>query len=157
MTKFIAAEAVEKLEYDFTEFGGGTGVIPEPSTGAVNQFFKDTKKMIREVRALQQTAESLNVEGMTEQEVAEQIGKIDEATEGATQMQSAMVENIAILCGADRFETKDDDGNVIESHVEGGSPTFEELNRLPHRVLQAFSQWLMDQIRPKKTTPDYRG
>lgn len=159
MAKFDAGTIVERLEFDFSDFGGPTGVIQEPTTRRVNAFFKSTKDTIREVQDLRKSAEfdSVNIEEMSEAEVAEALGKVDEASEGATRMQERTVENLAILCGAD-VVYRDSEGNVIRGDevpadatrtIEGGSPTFETLDNLPFRVLQAFTTWLIDQIRPK--------
>lgn len=145
MAKFNAGQAVERLEYDFTDFGGSTGVVAEPTTGQVNAFFKAMKDTMKEAKALQAAGlTDLNIEEMDEQQLAETLGKVDEASEGAEALQRRSVENLSILCGAQR----DEDGNIT-----GGSPTFAELDALPFRVLQAFSTWLVDEIRPKGKGP----
>lgn len=148
MAKFNAGQAVEKLEYDFTDYGGSEGTIVEPSTKQVNHFFKSMKAMLKEVNRLQAATKDIDVENMDDEAMAEHMSKIDEATEGADTYQTIMVENIAVLCGAERVE--DEDGSYT---IKGGAPSFEELDRLPYRVLQAFSKWLMGEIQPKKTTP----
>lgn len=142
MARFNAATAVETLDYDFTAFGGGEGVIPEPSTGAVNRFFKDMKKLIKEVKKLQKAMEDVNLEN--EDEVAE-LPDLDE-DDSTSEFQEQTLVLIAELCGAKR----DDDGELIK---ESGTPSFNDLEKLPYRVLQEFSKWLMESIRPKKTTP----
>lgn len=149
MAKFDAGAAVEPMEFDFTAYGGSKGVIPEPGTGAVNQFTKRTKAMLKEVKNMQGlAAEAEKMEDLTDEEMAEQMGKIDEVEEGANRLQEATITNLALLCGAK--ESKDDEGNTV---IVGGSPGVEELRLLPFRVLQAFSTWLMGEIRPKRTAP----
>lgn len=157
MAKFDAGLAVEKLEYDFTAYGGGAGDITEPSTGAVNRFFKQMKRMVKDVKALQSLAEQVELEEMTDEDVVNAIDNMDEAEAGTSAMQAAMIKNLAELCGGVREEHKveDGDGLVIRTDevVVGGSPSFDDLNGLPYRVLQAFSTWLMAEIQPKRTTP----
>lgn len=158
MAKFNAATAVESLDWDFTAFGGGEGTIAEPTTGAVNKFTSNVKGMLKEVKALQKSAKDLeglaDIEEMDEAELAEKMGKIDEASEGAETFQRMTLEHLAELCGAKRetYPTQEGDGDPGYRFV-GGSPSLEQLETLPYRHLQAFSQWLMGEIRPKKTTP----
>jgi acyl-CoA reductase-like NAD-dependent aldehyde dehydrogenase len=153
MAKFIPSEHVERLEYDFTEYGGEAGTIAEPTTGQVNQFFNNMKSMFKEVRNLAKMAESAgnaNIEDMTEEQVAEQMGAVDEASEAATEFQARTIEALAELCGAKWEDGEDDDEKKV---LVGGSPSLQQLELLPYRVMQAFSTWLLGEIRPKKTTP----
>lgn len=149
MGKFKPSEHVDRLEYDFTDYGGKEGVIPEPSTGRVNTFFASMKAMMKDVQALQATAKDLeadiDIEDMTDEAMIEKMSKVDEAETGAVEFQQRSIENLAILCGGNR--------NEETGVVEGGSPDMDEFAKLPYRVLQAFSSWLMGEIRPKKTTP----
>lgn len=150
MAKFDAGAAVEPLEFDFTAYGGGSGVISEPSTGRVNNYFADMKEMFREVNRLQQDFKDLDVETeMDDDALIDRMAKVDEASAGASAFQARTIENLAVLCGAERVS----DGNGDGYTVVGGSPSVEDLNRLPYRVLQAFSTWLMEEIKPKRTTP----
>lgn len=158
MAKFDAKTAVEKLEYDFTSYDGGKGPIKEPTTGRVNSFFANSKALINEVRSLKGVAEQfegVDVEALSDEESAAMFSKIDEASAGAEIFQRRTVENLALLCGAEWVESppEDEATEPIEPELVGGAPSFEELNQLPYRVLQAFSEWLIQQIQPKKRTP----
>lgn len=161
MAKFVPSEQIELLEFDFTEYGGGSGVIHEPSTGDVNRFFKAMKGLLKDVKKLQVSAKSLDnvdsIEEMSDDELAESLGQVDEVESQTAGFQAKTLENLAQLCGA-RWE-------LVESPIEGedkiqvligGSPSYDDLERLPYRVLQAFSSWLMAAIQPKKTTPGSR-
>lgn len=152
MGKFIPSEHVERLEYDFTEYGGSTGTITEPSTGAVNGFFKSMKSMMKEVNALKKVVEDLDIEEMDSDALAERMAKVDEAEAGASIFQQRTIELIAELCGAKRVENED--GSYT---VTGGSPSVDDLSKLPYRVLQAFNGWLVREISPKKATPGMKG
>lgn len=145
MAKFDARTAVEALEYDFEAYGGRKGMINEPSTGRVNDFFADMKSLMKEVSAMQATAKDLQIEEIDEEHLAEKMDQISEAEGQAADFQSKSVEYLAILCGAARDEET--------GKVEGGAPSVDDLNCLPFRVLQAFTQWLMGEIRPKKERP----
>lgn len=157
MAKFIPSEQIELLEYDFAEYGGGAGVIHEPSTGDVNRFFKSMKGLMKDVKQLQAAAKNLDkidsIEEMSDAELAESIGQVDEVESQAAGFQARTLENLAQLCGA-RWELVEiDEGTEKVQVLVGGAPSYDDLERLPYRVLQAFSSWLMAAIRPKKTTP----
>jgi len=149
MAKFKAAEAVESLEFDFETVGNGAkGVIPEPSTGLVNGFMKNMKDLVREASNLSRQAKGLQEldEDALEGDLLEKhMAQIDEFSAEADKFQDKSVEYLAILCGAE--------WNEEAEHYEGGSPSLEDLRSLPYRHLQAFSMWLMGEIRPKKEQP----
>jgi hypothetical protein len=154
MAKFVPSQHVETLEYDFTQYGGSEGVIPEPTTGKVNGFFKATKDMVKEVNALRGVIEDVEVENMSDEDMIARMAKIDEAEEASSEFQKRTIENLAILCGAERqYNADHEERGLPEYNVVGGSPSFQDFEKLPFRVLQAFSQWLMNEIRPKRTTP----
>lgn len=149
MAKFDAGTAVERLEYDFTTYGGSEGFISEPSTGRVNDFMASMRGMMKNIKSLQSSAKKFeNVEEMDDEALADSLGDIDEASDAASEFQNRSIEFLAILCGAERIVHED--GSVT---IEGGEPSYDDLQRLPHRVLQAFTQWLMQEIRPKKEAP----
>jgi hypothetical protein len=155
MAKFKAAEAVESLEFDFTGVGNGaSGVIKEPSTALVNGFFKNMKDMMKDIQSLQAAAKGVDFEEsdveMTDEELADRMAKMDEAEAGADHLQKKSMENLAILCGAEWTDNPDENDG---GHYEGGSPTLEDLQSLPFRHLNAFTQWLIGEIRPKKDRP----
>lgn len=156
MTKFHAGTAVEKLEYDFTDYDGGAGFIPEPTTKKVNQYFNEVKAIAKDAKGLKAQAESLeSLEEMSDDEAMEAIGNVDEIQAQADGFQTRMMEALVVLCGGEWVDNPADSEGKSDGfkHVEGGSPSLPELEALPYRVLQAFNQWLMDEIRPKRTTP----
>ena len=50
MSKFDAATAVEEMEYDFSKYVGGVGVIPEPTTGQMNTYVVSMRRLMTEYR-----------------------------------------------------------------------------------------------------------
>lgn len=159
MAKFVPQELLESIEYDFTEYGGVEGKIPEPSTKAVNVFFKSMKSLAREVKGLMGDAKRLEQrsqdESIEEEDIDEILNQIDSMEDGASNYSLRMMENLAVLCGArwtqpEREEGMDEDPPKV---LVGGSPSYAELEALPYRVFQAFSQWLIKEIQPKRETP----
>lgn len=145
MAKFDAS-LVEMLEFDFTQWGGGSGVIDEPSTGDVNRFFKQMRSMMKDVKALQTGADDINVEDLSDEQVSSMMEEMEDKEAGASEAQQKSMEFIAELCGAER----DDEGNIVPN---SGAPSMEDLSVLPFRVLQIFTRWLMDELKPKRVAP----
>ena len=154
MSKFKAGDAVERLEYDFTDFGGNAGTIPEPSRGQVKAYFNGIKNLMKEVKDLRGMAENIDPDKMSDEEVADLMSKVDEAEERSDDYHERSVGLLAELCGADKVDLRSEESEEpITFKYVGGSPTFDELQALPFRVLQAFTQWFIQEIQPKKTTP----
>lgn len=159
MAKFDAATAVELLEYDFTKYGGSKGEVQEPTTGQVSYFFAEMRKVMQEVRAQGSNKIDEITEEMSEEEIAEKMDAIEEASAGAQHFQQRTIELLAELCGAkwEPADTEEADGPTEPVLVlVGGAPSYDDLTTLPYRVLQAFSKWLVEAIRPKETTQDTR-
>lgn len=154
MAKFVPQELLESIEFDFTAYGGREGAIPEPTTKAVNTFFRSMKTLTREVKGLMGEAKRLEAlskdESIEEVDVDEILSQMDVMEEGATSYNTKMMENIALLCGASWAVKSEEDS---EQELVGGSPSFDDLEALPYRVFQAFSQWLIREIQPKRETP----
>lgn len=158
MSKFVPQELLESIEYDFTHYGGTAGVIPEPSTKAVNGFFRSMKSMTREVKGLMGEAKRLEQraqdESIEEGDIDEILEQMDTMEEGATAYTSQMMQNIAVLCGAQWQEQDDnEDGYKNPPVLVGGTPSYTDLEDLPYRVFQIFAQWLIREIQPKRETP----
>ena len=150
MAKFNAATAVERMEYDFTEYGGGEGVIPEPTTQAVNEFFSEARAIMKRAKELQARVQGdrAEVSDLNNEEAIEALSNLaDEAGDLTNQVQDDMARAISILCGAQWV------GENGSATLVGGSPTADQLKTLPFRVMQAFSTWIMEEIRPKKVAP----
>ena len=149
MGQFNAGKVIDRLTYDFSDFDGGKGTIPEPSTGRVNDFFNGIKDLVAEIRGIAtKVGADKAIEDMSEEDMAIAMENVDEATAKATDFNTRSLRLLALLCGA----TEDEDGDIT-----GGSPTYAELEALPYRVQQAFSAWLIQEIRPKKATPGSRS
>ncbi len=123
MAGFDAATAVEPMDWNFEKFGGGSGVVPEPSTKDMKKFQGEFGKIMREGAALEvpdeDAAKLSDEEFETLRKKADDLGdRLDQA--------------IAKLC-------KD-------------QPSVEQVSKLPFRVKTAFSRWLLEQFRPEGET-----
>lgn len=126
---FDAGEAVTSLDWDFTKFNAGKGTTAEPSTQAVELFHKKYVAFARAVNNEFGTPhperEEDSPEPMSFKAALEAISSID----------------ISSL-------TEETDGIFLEMVAEvcGGSPSLEQLRKLPIRVQTAFCGWIVAQL-----------
>lgn len=134
---FNAGEILEPLDYDFSKYDGPVGTVPEPSSGAVKGYFRAMKNLAKEARKFKDIEKALGdeeeIDSLPDEELAERMSMLDEAEEGVDMLQKQQKEALAALCS--------------------NQPSFDELDRLPHRVFQAFNKWLIGEINPKKDSP----
>jgi hypothetical protein len=118
---------VEPLDWDFTAFKAGKGTVPEPSDERLGKF-------IRDVMAAQE-GQTASLAGLTEagDDTEKMLAAIaalpEDALPGATK---AMIKPYADLCD--------------------GSPTEDQLGKLPPRVRVAFFAWLAGELRPEASS-----
>lgn len=112
MSGFIAGEAVDPLDWDFTQYAGKTakGTIPEPSQKAVGEFIAVYSKAFPVSQDDQGVAKFdwAALAALTEEELDAQGDELIEA--------------IVTLCG--------------------GKPTRKQIDALPFRVKAKFIGWL---------------
>lgn len=132
MAKFDAATAVEAMEYDFTAYGGSEGIIPEPTTGQMNDFMVGMRRVLAEARALQKSDAQTDKDPneMTAEELGEFMDNMEENMAHAAEFNGKIVALTAEFCS--------------------GTPSADELSKLPMRVMRAFSKFLMNEINPKE-------
>jgi hypothetical protein len=139
------------MDWDFTDFGGGVGVVPEPTTKRLNGYRSMIKRIahdLKEFRGENPGLDEIDPETMDEDEALDTIDSMDEQMAISEGFQQRSIEAIAFLCGAEwTGEEEDEDRTLV-----GGSPDLDNLQRLPYRVLQAFSRWLMGELSPKSET-----
>jgi hypothetical protein len=123
---FDAAIVVQPLDWDFSAFGGGKGVVPEPSDKAIDTLFKDLAKV---------TQEMLSKAGVTElaqdasaEQVMQSLSDLPDGL-GIEKMVSGFTKAFAKMCQ--------------------NQPSAIQLNKLPMRVRMRFYIWLIQEIRPE--------
>lgn len=129
MGKFDAGTAVEAMEYDFTKYGGGAGIIPEPSGDVLDEF-------------MQALAASMS----TVQDVTN-LGEID-TTDG-----EAVAAALAAIKDQDTIKQVDDELTELVARLTQGQPSADDIATLPFRVKQAFIGWLVGQLNPQAEAP----
>src|SRR5450755_895865 len=129
MPGFDAGTVVEPLDWNFDAFGGGRGTVPEPSDERLSTFIRDVMKA--------QTSETTALAGLTDagEDPEEMLAAIAELPEDVLPgVTKAMIAPYAALCD--------------------GSPTEEQLTKLPPRVRVAFFSWLAGELRPEASAGD---
>lgn len=112
---FDAGQLIEKLDYDFTAFGGTKGVIPEPSDKVLLAFQDSMRK------------------GLVEYGVSDDVDLTDNA---------AVMRVIAKLPSNQLAAFLDLQVEALAQFCQG-TPTLQELQTMPVRVRNAFAGWLM--------------
>lgn len=145
MAKFDAALEVEAMEWDFTKplkDKKAKGTIPEPSTGQVEAFFNDTRKLITSIREEIKERTGIdvgNLEAVKEKDVKEETIKALE-----TMSDSMLSDQQEALSG-------------VIAKVCSDQPSAEQLQALPYRVFMAFNKWLAGELRPNQQAADTKN
>jgi CBS-domain-containing membrane protein len=124
MAGFVASEAVEPLDYDFSGFVDGSeakGTVPEPSQQAMAGYRKAVLAVINEYK---------DVQDVDPNEL--ESGDLEKISERAEELEKRMDELTARLCK--------------------NTPSVETLAKLPWRHKLLFSRWLQEQFNPGKLT-----
>lgn len=122
MAGFVAHEAVEPLDYDFTHFMDGPeakGTVPEPSQQAMAAYRKAVLAVVQEYKDVQDIDPN-ELDGEA----------LEKMTERAEELESRMDQLTARLCK--------------------NTPSVEILAKLPWRHKLLFSRWLQEQFDPGK-------
>ena len=128
MAKFNAGTVIETMEYDFTAYGGGAGIIPEPSETALQEFFEGVEAFKIDLEEAQ--GERVELEQLAEADL-EEIAKSQAVS--TKEMLKTYRTLIAALCQDQPSET--------------------QLALLPVRVQLAFIGWLVGEFTPEGRMP----
>jgi hypothetical protein len=146
MASFDAGGVVEPLDYDFTAMAAA----PHSITGLAG-----VKGTIREPTSVQVqtwlTANAKEMQQLRQEGGAEQAGpKPESAADGAAELPDAAVTD-ALLAGLAEVDPKKVRAArlrqaKIYSALCSGEPTAEQLALLPHRIMNAFADWLSREV-----------
>jgi len=134
---FDAAAVVEPLDWNFEKFGAGKGVIPEPSEAQVKAWQRAIRRVMTETmtklneRSKAEGKEETDTSGLTPREFIEALGT---------------AESDAIVDAAN------EELDRIYVKFCGGSPSAEQLGRLPYRYKIAFYAWLQEEFSPEASS-----
>lgn len=132
MGKFVAAEAVEALEFDLAPYGPA-GCVPEPSQDTLQRYLYEIGTTVEKARKASGDDRS-KVDKNDPVAVMAELAKMD--PKEIAKQNAAVVDALAHLCGAQKINAK----------WQGGRPTHADLKALPARPLQAFMGWLMGEL-----------
>jgi hypothetical protein len=114
VSKFILAEEVESLDYNFMPYGG-SGTIPEPSAVQIQAFRQALGALV------------------SEQEDTAAPSGVDDPK---------FIEALTLYLNADTSEM-DEKVLHYAADVCSNQPSFDDLSGLPYRARQAFLGWLV--------------
>lgn len=140
---FDAGAVVQPLDWTFVKITNDTadqGTIPEPSDKAIDKHFT---AIATAMRTLMRGAGLEDVKDATPQDVLVAVADLPEDTElGLEEFNEAITNAYAELCGAKWQEVGD------QRILVGGSPSLDQLMKLPRRIRLHFYAWLMSELRP---------
>lgn len=122
MPKFDASSIGGDLEYDFSKWGGPTGVVPEPPRSGVNKLMKRISKAFKETGLRDEDADD---DSLTPDEVASTMDKVEDE-EIFEKLNLELLEALADICA--------------------GSPSREALDALPYRPFMGFFGYLIGNL-----------
>lgn len=137
---FVAETVVEKLDWNFTPYAG-VGTVAEPTVEQVNEFWAEYLALARSIsnRAQRNQRDTGDIpEELTDEELKEEI--LNGKHQGAETVRQRN-EIIAKLCGA----VSNDSTGVLE----GGSPSLQDIQKLPARLQLAFEGWIIGALTPQ--------
>jgi hypothetical protein len=121
MPKFDADSIDGDLEYDFSKWGGPSGTVPEPPQHAVRGLMKRISRVFKD-SGLRKEDEEDNI---TPGEVAETMDRVED-DEMFEKLNIELLDALAMVCG--------------------GSPSKEELEKLPYRPFMGFFGYLIGNL-----------
>ncbi len=124
MPAFDSGTVVEPLEWDFTAYNGGKGVVPEPSEKRLDKFITDLA--ISQAKNAAQMA-GVEAAGSDPEALLAAIAALPDGS--LPSVLSVLTKPYADLCG--------------------GSPSAAQLGKLPPRVRLAFFTWLAGELNPE--------
>lgn len=136
MPKFDAGSIGGKIEYDFTEWGGGSGAVPEPSKFAVKKFMKDVQAVFKEISPDEGKEDGEEEKDLSPNELVEKMNEIDDE-QIFDKLTDGITDCIAELCGAKLSKS---------GEWSGGSPSHAELSTLDYRPFMGFFGYLMENL-----------
>jgi hypothetical protein len=131
MGKFQAQTAVEALEYDLRPYVDKSGIIPEPTTQQLADYFEKSRTIAKDVMALKSRVDAAkgsddpDIDELSEEEINEIVTDLESIN--VVEMQEQMVQLIADLCSQE--------------------PSTEDILGLPFRVRTEFVKWVGQQFR----------
>lgn len=152
MPKFSSSTIGGRIEYDFREWGGPEGVVPEPPRMAVKKFMSGVQKIFKDL-GLKEDSESSDEneeELISPNELVNTMNDIDDE-EIFERLTEGITGEMAILCGATRMEKETGEKNeqgfpVVEFEYSGGSPSYDVLKALHYRPFMGFFGYLMEHL-----------
>jgi hypothetical protein len=144
---FDAAEAVPKLEWDFTKYGGGSGISPEPSTEMLLEFNVQSRNLmdgfvrIKKAKAIQEI-EKLN--GRSHEDKMAEVNRW--ADMGWQEAAEAAFQELALIAPTKEGIEIAHQQAILVAQVFADCPSVEQIEKLPGRVKAAYFGWVAGQL-----------
>lgn len=123
MPKFDASTIGGDIEYDFSKWGGPSGVVPEPPRNAVSKMMRQISAAFKEYGLRDDNADD---DSLTPDDVAKTMSDAEDDEETFEKLSVTLLDAVAGVCG--------------------GSPSREVLDALPYRPFMGFFGYLIGNL-----------
>lgn len=147
MAGFIAEAVVEPLDYDFGLYiPGCKGVIPEPSVKQLDDFTSNYAELFSNLRKTEESRRSL------QDEVIKALAGDEVLPTSAEVLEKWRAEKGTF---GELARTIDAELVGLVAEVCSQTPSEDQIKQLPHRIRQAFTQWIVrEMLDPKFDMPE---
>lgn len=143
MPNTFTLDDLPDLAFDLSKCGGPVGVVPEPSAAVMEAWSAEINVIAIEGRlTLPPKA--------TREEVAEAVA---EQLRTVPELNARALAAYARLCGAKEVPNPSRAKTAPKTVWQGGCPTYDELEKLPHRARNAFFGWIAGQMQNPEPMP----
>jgi hypothetical protein len=146
--KFDASSIGGDLDYDFGGKLGQDGVkgtIPEPSRFQVKKFFKETQKLFKSLKLVDEDAP----EQASPDSISNVMNSVDDE-EMFEKLTDGLTDLAAELCGGEKIlesvVNKEDGATTEVTRWIGGSPTHAQITALSYRGFMVFFGYIMENL-----------
>jgi hypothetical protein len=150
---FNAADAVPKLEWDFTKYvAKAKGVSPEPSSEALYEFNTATRNLIQATIRSKKALALKEAEKLNDRSKEEKAAEVDRWAEmDLEEGMQAIFNELAEVISSEEVQIVARKQAALVAAVFRDCPTAEQILQLPGRVQAAYFGWVAGQL----MSPEY--
>lgn len=143
---FVAGSSVEPLEWDFSAYGAGKGVSPEPTSQQIEQFNKRWYNLVQALVALRNAlvaAEQDRNEELSPEQAKQKL--LEFSGMDLDMALQRLDQELSEARLPDQLEVITKMAQLI-AETTGDCPSVEQIMKLPHRPRTMFFGWFVQEL-----------
>lgn len=140
---FDAGASVAPLDWDFTRFGGGSGVTPEPTTQQIEKFLRSHGALQQSV-VKAKSALAMRLDELSPEEAKQRL--LEWAELDRDQAFERAYRELDELGDSDEMEQYALRMATMVAEVCSDCPSVEQILKIPHRVRIVFYRWIIKEL-----------